>query len=114
MTRGHSTNVLGNCLASSQETTSASATPESCPRGEKQPSLPASIQDEITPEEPDEEVAKSHKGSCSDALANHLQRSVFYQVKKWKDDQWSETEFATSTCTHHTQKKKERLSLLAF
>jgi hypothetical protein len=53
--------------------------------------LPATIQDEITPEEPDEKAVQSHKGSCSDAQANHLQRSVTYQLKKWKDDQRSDT-----------------------
>jgi hypothetical protein len=62
------------------------------------------IQDEITPDELDEEVVRSHKGSCSDALANRLQRSVVYQVKNLKDGQCSETEFATPTCTQEKGK----------
>jgi hypothetical protein len=48
------------------------STPKSCPRGKPQPSLSATIQDEITPEELDEEEVKSHKGSRSDAQANQL------------------------------------------
>jgi len=124
----HSTDVFGNCLASYQEATPVSFTPKSCSCGKLQPSLPASIQDEITPEELHKAEVKSHKGSCSDAQANHLKRSLAYQVKKWKE--WRRnsgviTEFTPSICTHHTHththtQGKERnfqdfqLSLLAF
>ena len=74
-----------------------SSIPKSCPRGKLQPSLPASIQGEITPEEPDKEEVKSNKGSVSEAQANQLKRSVTYQVKKWKDEQWSDYR----VCTNH-------------
>jgi len=87
-----------------------SSTPKSCPHGKLQPSLLASIQDEITPEEPDKAEVKSHKGSCSDAQAIHLKRSVTYQVKKWKDEQWSDYRVCTIhmyTSHTHTRKRKE-------
>jgi hypothetical protein len=85
--RRHSKDVFGNRLASYQEATPVSSNPKSCLRGKPQPSWPASIQDEITPEELDKEEVKSHNGSYNDAKASHLQRSVTYQVKKWKDEE---------------------------
>jgi hypothetical protein len=63
VTRWHSKDVFGNCLAPYQEAMPVSSTPKSCPRGIPQPSLPANIQDEITPEELDKEEVKSDEGS---------------------------------------------------
>jgi hypothetical protein len=106
VTRWHSKDVFGNRLASYQEAMPLSSTPNSCPCGKQQPSSSASVQDEITPEELDKEEVKSHKGPCSDAQANHLKRSVTYQVKKWKDEQWSDYRFRTVNMhTSHTHKK---------
>jgi hypothetical protein len=51
------------------------------------------------------EEVKSHKGSCSDAEARHLQRSVTYRVKKWKDEQWSD--YRVCTVNMHTSQAKE-------
>ena len=110
VTRWHSKDVFGNSLASSQGAAPVSSTPKSCPHGKLQPSLLASIQDEITPEEPDKAEVKSHKGSCSDAQAIHLKRSVTHQVKKWKDEQWSDYRVCTIhmyTSHTHTRKRKE-------
>jgi hypothetical protein len=109
VTRWHSKDVFRNCLASYQEATPVSSTSKFCPRGKPQPSLPARIQDEITLEEPDKEEAKSHKGSCSDAQASHLHRSVAYQVKKWKDDQWSDCRVCTINMhTSHTKENERK------
>jgi hypothetical protein len=66
-------------------------TPESRPRDDPRPPIPACIQDEIRLKNRLRRQWQITRDLDLKAEVNHFQRSVTHQLNEWRNDQWSDT-----------------------
>jgi hypothetical protein len=69
----------------------AASTPESRPRDDPRPPIPACIQDEIRLKNRLRRQWRITRDPALKAEVNRLQRSVTHQLNEWRNDQWSGT-----------------------
>jgi hypothetical protein len=69
----------------------AASTPESRPRDDRRPPIPACIQDEIRLKNRLRSQWQITRDPALKPEVNRLQRSVTHQLNEWRNDQWSGT-----------------------
>jgi hypothetical protein len=69
----------------------AASTPDSRPRDDPRPPIPACIQDEISLKNRLRRQCQITRDPALKAEVNSLQRSVIHQPNEWRNDQWSGT-----------------------